>query len=79
MMENQNPSAEVQQQEIAAVETIQAQQEQTAEQRTYDNTADIIIRVKEMAQDPLNTSNSRFLSYACRQERGLSLFSYLGS
>ena len=56
MMENQNPSAEVQQQEIAAVEPIQAQQEQTAEQRTYDNTADIIIRIKEMAQDPLNAS-----------------------
>ena len=56
MMENQNPSAEVQQQEIAAVEPIQAQQEQTAEQRTYDNTVDIIIRVKEMAQDPLNAS-----------------------
>ena len=55
-MENQNPSAEVQQQEIAAVEPIQAQQEQTAEQRVYDNTADIIIRVKEMAQDPLNAS-----------------------
>ena len=56
MMENQNPSAEAQQQEIVAAETIKAQQEQTAEQRTYNNTADIIIRVKEMAQDPLNAS-----------------------
>ena len=55
-MENLNPSAEALQQETVAEETIQTQQEQSAEQRTYNITADIIIRVKEMAQDPLNAS-----------------------
>ena len=55
-MENLNPSAEALQQETVAEETIQTQQEQSAEQRTYNTTADIIIRVKEMAQDPLNAS-----------------------
>ena len=55
-MENQNPSAEVLQQETTAVEITQTQQEQPAEQRTYESTADIIIRVKELAQDPLNAS-----------------------
>lgn len=55
-MENQNPSAEALQQETTAVEITQTQQEQPAEQRTYENTADIIIRVKELAQDPLNAS-----------------------
>ena len=56
MMENQNPSAETLQQETAIVETTQAQQEQPAEQRAYGTTADVIIRVKEIAQDPLNAS-----------------------
>ena len=55
-MENQNPSAEALQQETAAAETIQAQQEQPAEQRAYSTTADVIIRVKEMAQAPLSAS-----------------------
>ena len=55
-MENQNPSAEALQQETTAVENTQTQQEQPAEQRTYESTADIIIRVKELAQDPLNAS-----------------------
>ncbi len=55
-MENQNPSAEALQQESAAAETVQAQQEQPAEQRIYDTTADVIIRVKEMSQAPLNAS-----------------------
>ena len=55
-MENQNPSAEALQQETTAVEITQTQQEQPAEQRTYESTADIIIRVKELAQDPLNAS-----------------------
>ena len=55
-MENQNPSAEALQQETTAVEITQTQQEQPAEQRTYEGTADIIIRVKELAQDPLNAS-----------------------
>ena len=53
-MENQTPSTEALQQENVAAETIQTQQEQPAEQRAYGNTADIIIRVKELAQDPLN-------------------------
>ena len=55
-MENQNPAAEALQQENVAVETIQTPQEQPVEQRTYNNTADIVIRVKEIAQDPLNAS-----------------------
>ena len=55
-MENQTPSTEALQQENVAAETIQKQQEQPAEQRAYGNTADIIIRVKEIAQDPLNAS-----------------------
>ena len=55
-MENQTPSTEALQQENVAAETIQTQQEQPAEQRAYGNTADIIIRVKEIAQDPLNAS-----------------------
>ena len=55
-MENQNPSAETLQQETAAVETLQTQQEQPAEQRVYSTTADVIIRVKEIGQDPLNAS-----------------------
>ena len=56
MMENQNPSAETLQQDTATVETTQAQQEQPAEQRAYSTTVDVIIRVKEIAQDPLNAS-----------------------
>ena len=55
-MENQNPSAEVLQQETIAIETPQTTQEQPAEQRVYNTTADVIIRVKEMTQDPLNAS-----------------------
>lgn len=55
-MENQTPSAETLQQETAAVETLQTQQEQPAEQRVYSTTADVIIRVKEIGQDPLNAS-----------------------
>ena len=56
MMENQNPSAETLQQDTATVETTQAQQEQPAEQRAYSTTVDVIIRVKEIAQDPQNAS-----------------------
>ena len=55
-MENQNPTAEELQQENIAAETIETQHEPTAEQRTYESTADIIIRVKEMAEAPLNAS-----------------------
>lgn len=55
-MENQTPTAEELQQENVAAETIETQHEPTAEQRTYENTADIIIRVKEMGEAPLNAS-----------------------
>lgn len=51
-METQNPTAETMQQEIAEQEPVLAQHEDIR-QRT---TADIIIRIKEMAQDPLNAS-----------------------
>ena len=54
-MENQNPTDENLKQENAA-ENRETQQEQAIGQRAYDSTADIIIRVKEMAGDPLNAS-----------------------
>ena len=44
-MENLNPTAEAPQQEVAAVESIETPQETAAEQRTYESTADIIIKV----------------------------------
>ena len=53
-MENLNPTAEAPQQEVAAVESIETPQETAAEQRAYESTADIIIRVKALAADPLN-------------------------
>ena len=53
-MENLNPTAEAPQQEVAAVESTATPQETAAEQRTYESTADIIIRVKALAADPLN-------------------------
>ena len=55
-MENQNPTAEFKQQESAVVEATETQSEQSTEQRTYSSTADIIIRIKELAQDPLTAS-----------------------
>ncbi len=55
-MENQNPTAEFTQQESAVVEATETQSEQSTEQRTYSSTADIIIRIKELAQDPLTAS-----------------------
>lgn len=55
-MENQNPTAELTQQENAVVEATETQSEQSTEQRTYSSTADIIIRIKELAQDPLTAS-----------------------
>ena len=55
MMENQNPSAEALLQETTIAETNQ-EQAQPAEQRVHNTTADVIIRVKEIAQDPLNAS-----------------------
>lgn len=55
-MKNQNPTAELTQQENAVVEATETQSEQSTEQRTYNSTADIIIRIKELAQDPLTAS-----------------------
>ena len=55
-MENQNPTAGLTQQENAVVEATETQSEQSTEQRTYSSTADIIIRIKELAQDPLTAS-----------------------
>ena len=55
-MENQNPTAELTQQENVVVEATETQSEQSTEQRTYNSTADIIIRIKELAQDPLTAS-----------------------
>ena len=55
-MENQNPTAEFTQQENAVAEATETQSEQSTEQRTYNSTADIIIRIKELAQDPLTAS-----------------------
>jgi len=55
-MENQNPTAELTQQENAVVEATETQSEQSTEQRTYNSAADIIIRIKELAQDPLTAS-----------------------
>ena len=55
-MENQNPTAEFTQQENAVVEATETQSEQSTEQRTYSSAADIIIRIKELAQDPLTAS-----------------------
>ena len=55
-MENLNPTAEDLQQEVAAVESNETTQEAAAEQRAYSTTADVIIRVKELASDPLNAS-----------------------
>ena len=55
-MENQNPTAELTQQENVVVEATETQSEQSTEQRTYSSTADIIIRIKELAQDPLTAS-----------------------
>ena len=54
-MENQNPTAEAQQQELVATEATQTLHEQ-AEQRTYESVADIIIRVKELAENPLDAT-----------------------
>lgn len=55
-MENQTLTTEAFGQESAANEATQVQQEQPTGQRIYESTADIVIRVKELAQDPLNAS-----------------------
>ena len=56
IMENQTLTTEAFGQESAANEATQVQQEQPTGQRIYESTADIVIRVKELAQDPLNAS-----------------------
>ena len=55
-MDKENPTAETIQQEATMEETIMVQPENDTEQRAYDSTADIIIRIKEIAQAPLNAS-----------------------
>ena len=55
-MENQTLTTEAFGQESVANEATQVQQEQPTGQRIYESTADIVIRVKELAQDPLNAS-----------------------
>lgn len=55
-MENQNPTAEELQQENIAAKANETQHEPTIGQRVYESTTDIIIRVKEIAEAPLNAS-----------------------
>lgn len=55
-MDKQNPATEAIQQETTMEETVMAQPEKNTEQRTYCSATDIIARVKEIAQDPLNAS-----------------------
>ena len=55
-MDKENPTAEAIQQEATMEETVMVQPENDTEQRAYGSTTDIIIRVKEIAQDPLNAS-----------------------
>ena len=55
-MENQTLTTEAFGQESVANEATQVQQEQPTGQRIYESTTDIVIRVKELAQDPLNAS-----------------------
>ena len=55
-MDKENPTAEAIQQKATMEETVMVQPENDTEQRAYGSTTDIIIRVKEIAQDPLNAS-----------------------
>lgn len=55
-MDTQNPTAETLQQETEGQENVLAQPENNTTSRAYDSTADIITRIKEIAQDPLNAS-----------------------
>ena len=55
-MENQNSTNEVLLQESTIEQGIETPQEQIVEQNTYESTADIIIRIKELAQSPLEAS-----------------------
>lgn len=55
-MDTQNPTVENTLQEATAQESVLATSETDTKQRLYNNTADIIIRIKEIALDPLNAS-----------------------
>ena len=55
-MENQNSTNEVLLQESTIEQGIETPQEQIVEQNTYESTANIIIRIKELAQSPLEAS-----------------------
>ncbi len=55
-MDKQNPTTETIQQEATMEEAVMVQPESNKEQRAYGSTADVIIRIKEIAQDPLNAS-----------------------
>ena len=55
-MDKQNPTTETIQQEATMEGAVMVQPESNKEQRAYGSTADVIIRIKEIAQDPLNAS-----------------------
>ena len=55
-MDKENPTAETIQQETTMEETVMVQPENNTEQRTYGSATDIIAKVREIAQDPLNAS-----------------------
>lgn len=55
-MDKLNPTAEEIQQVPTAEESVTAQPESNTEQRIYNSVADVIIRTKEIAEDPLNAS-----------------------
>ena len=55
-MDKQNPTTETIQQEATMEEAVMVQPESNKEQRAYGSTADVIIKIKEIAQDPLNAS-----------------------
>ena len=56
MMDIQNPTPEVVSQETVEQENVLTQQEEQSMSHSYSSTADIIVRIKELGQDPLNAS-----------------------
>ena len=56
MMDIQNPTPEVVSQETLEQENVLTQQEEQSMSHSYSSTADIIVRIKELGQDPLNAS-----------------------
>lgn len=56
MMDIQNPTPEVVSQETVEQENVLTQQEEQPMSHSYSSTADIIVRIKELAEDPLNAS-----------------------